>query len=168
MFISNNKFSGIKNDILLYFLIVVFIIFGSIPLRFFTWIHIFPNIALSLIFYYMIIRNNEANYIILFLFGILFDVFNNCLLGTSALTLLLSAKLISVIRSHLYISDSFLTIFRDFVIFAFLNSIIQWFTLNMFDGNNNYPFLNSFWQFFINLITFAMLYKILKKSEDFL
>lgn len=164
---SNNKLSTIKNNILLYFLIIVFLIFSSAPVRFFSNINTFPNIALILIFYFLIAKRENINYLSFFIFGLFFDIFNNSPLGSTSLILLISSKIIDFLRTHLYTPNNFITIFRDFIIFSFLNSFMQWAIFGIY-YKTQYSITNSLWQFFINVLFFGILYKALKKLEGIL
>ena len=160
--IGNNKFSAMIRKFLLYFFIIFFSAFSAIPIRFFSGMTLFPNIAAILIFYFMARDEEYLSYFAIFIFGFLFDIFNNIPLGLTSLVWLFSVKFISFVRMHLYTPDIFTVSLRDFAIFDFLNALLQWILFSLL-YKVPYPPLNSVVQFFLNIIFFGLLYRILKR-----
>ncbi len=161
---GNNKFFSMVRNFLLYFSIVFFSAFSAVPIKFFSIVTIFPNIASILIFFFLVIKQEDVQYFAIFIFGLLFDIFNNLPLGITSVTWLISSKFISFLRLHLYTPDNFIVTFRDFSIYAFLNMLIQWIVFSLL-YRTAYPFSNSLMQFILNIVFFAILYKLLKKLE---
>ncbi len=159
-----NKFSLMVRNFLLYFSIIFFLVFSAVQINFFSVIPIFPNIASMLIFFFLIMDQEDVQYFAIFIFGLLFDIFNNLPLGATSATWLVSSKFISFLRLHLYTPDNFVITFRDFTIYAFLNMLIQWMIISLL-YKIPYPFSISLIQFVLNLGVFAILYKLLKKLE---
>lgn len=162
---KSNKLSILIRSFLLYFIIIFFIIFLSLPIKFFSSIVIFPNIASILIFYFLIIKAESVNYFAIFLLGILFDIFNGLPIGGTSLILLLSSKFIIFLRTHLYTPDNFIVNFRDFSIYEFINIVLQWITFSVI-YRIPFPVSNLFIQLVLDLAFFAILYKLLKKIEE--
>ena len=162
--IGNNKLSAMIRNFLLYFFIILFSALSAVPIKFFSGTTLFPNIASILIFYFMIIDQENIQYFAIFIFGVLFDVFNNIPLGVTSLVWLVSAKFISFIRTHLYTPDVFVVTVRDFAIFDFLNALIQWMLFSLL-YRTPYPISNSVIQFLLNIIFFGVIYRLLRKID---
>ncbi len=162
--VGNNKFSVMIRNFLLYFFIIFFSALSAAPIKFFSGTTLFPNIASILIFYFMVIDQENIQYFAIFIFGILFDIFNNLPLGITSLIWLVSTKFISFIRAHLYTPDIFAVSVRDFAIFDFLNALLQWILFSLL-YRTPYPILNSVVQFLLNIIFFGILYRFLKKVD---
>lgn len=159
----NQIFITIQN-IFLYLVIIFFCIFTNIPIRVLSIVSCFPNIPSILIFYFFIINKEEIPYFSIFIFGILFDVFNNFPLGSTSLIWLITSKFISFLRQQFYKPDKFLFLFRDFAIFAFLNSLLQWLLFSILH-RFSYPILNSLCQFILDITCFGLVYLVVKKIE---
>jgi len=166
MFTSrNNKIITTIQNIALYFVIIFFCAFASMPIKFFSIVSVFPNITSILIFYFFIIRSDEIPYLSIFIFGILFDIFNNFPLATTSLVWLLTSKFVSFLRRNFYTPNKFIYVFRDFSIFAFSNSLLQWLIFSILH-NFSYPILNSLYQFSLDVLFFNFFYFIIQKIEE--
>ncbi len=161
---SNKIFTTIQN-IALYFIIIFFSAFASMPIKFFSIVSIFPNIPSILVFYFFIINEDEIPYFSIFIFGIFFDIFNNFPLATTSLIWLITSKFINFLRHHFYTPDKFIFVLRDFSIFAFLNSLLQWLIFSILH-NFSYPISNSLYQFFLDILFFSLTYFLFKKIEN--
>lgn len=149
----------------LFILMIFFIIFSSTPIKFFSSLTMFPNIAEILLFYFFIINRDEIPYFLIFLLGILFDVFNNMPLGITAFAWLISSRVITVLRVKFYTADSFFTLFRDFVIFSFLNFIVETFVL-MIATRTIYSWYKPLFQFLLDAVFFALFYKLKMEIKE--
>ena len=147
---------------MLYFIIIFFSAFASMPIKFFSIVSAFPNIPSILVFYFFIITKENIPYFSIFIFGIIFDVFNNFPLATTSLIWLITSKFISFLRQHFYTPDKFIFVLRDFTIFAFSNSLLQWLIFSIIH-NFSYPICNSLYQFFLDILFFGLSYPIFKK-----
>lgn len=163
---GNNKLFLIARNFLIYFFIIFFSAFSAVPIKFFSNVSVFPNIPSILIFIFLIIKQENINYFAIFIFGLLFDIFNNLPIGITSITWLISSKFINFLRLHLYTPDNFIVTFRDFSIYAILNILIQWIIFSLL-YRTAYPFCNFLIQFVLNLIFFAIFYHIFKKTERF-
>lgn len=161
----NNKIFTTIQNIALYFVIIFFCAFSSMPIKFFSMVSVFPNIPSVLIFYFFILNEDEIPYFSIFIFGIFFDIFNNFPLATTSLVWLISSKFVSFLRQHFYTPDKFIYVFRDFIIFAFANSLLQWLVFSI-AHNFSYPIFNSIYQFFLDIIFFSLTYFLFKKVES--
>ena len=164
---GNNKFFAMIKNFLLYFFIIFFSIFSAVPIKFFAKLTVFPNIASMIIFYFLIIKQENIKYFSIFIFGLLFDIFNALPLGITSLTWLITSKLISFLRTHLYTPDNFAATFRDFAIYTILNSLIQWIILGLM-YKMVFPMSNTIIQIFLNIVFFAVLYRFFKRIEGWL
>lgn len=162
--VGNNRFFAAIRNLVLYFLIIFFLVFSAVPIKFFAKLTIFPNIASMLIFYFLIIKQESIAYFSIFVFGLLFDVFNGLPLGITSLTWLVTSKLISFLRMHLYTPDNFVATFRDFVIYAILNALMQWIIFSLL-YRTAFPFSNTMVQIVLNIVFFAILYRVFKRVE---
>ena len=160
---TNKIYLGIQN-IFLYIFVSFFCIFSSLPITFFSGFSIFPNISQILIFYFFVIKN--TSYFAIFVFGLMFDIFNNLILGTTSLIWLISAKLILFLRQNLYTPDKILFLFRDFIIFAFTNFILQWFIYSILN-RISYPLSRMLYQLIIDIIFFIIIFIILIKTKKY-
>lgn len=164
--LTNNKtFKNFLENLCIFFLIIFFEIFFSIPIHFFNDISILPNVASILIFYFLIVSQDKVNYFLIFILGFLFDIFNLLLLGSTAFVWLISAGIIIFLRKHLYTPDSFIISLRDFSLYTFINNILEWVLFSTI-YRHLYPFSNFLIQTLVNIIFFAILYKLLKKIEE--
>lgn len=164
--LTNNKtFKNLLENLCVYSSIVFFEIFSSVPIHFFNNISIFPNIPSILIFIFLIIPQDKVNYFLIFILGFLFDIFNLLPLGSTAFVWLISTKVIIFLRKHLYTPDSFSTAIRDFLLYTFINNILEWLLFSII-YKTIYPISNFFIQILLNIIFFAILYKLLKKIEE--
>ena len=163
-FSSNNRFISTIKNFLLYFTIIFFSIFSSIPIKFFSFITIFPNIASVFVFYFIIVKMENINYFAVFILGLFFDIFNNLPIGITSFIWLITSRFISFLRMHLYTPDNFFATFRDFSIFTILNSILQWVIFSIV-SRVAFPISNTIIQMLLNIVFFAILYKLLKKIE---
>lgn len=157
---TNKIYLGIQN-VFLYIFVSFFCIFSSLPITFFSGFSIFPNISQILIFYFFVIKN--TSYFSIFIFGLIFDIFNNLILGTTSLIWLISAKFLLILRQHLYTPDKkTIFLFRDFIIFAFTNFVLQWFIYSILN-RISYPLSISLYQLIIDTIFFIIIFIILRK-----
>ena len=161
---NNNQFIVILKNILLYFLMIFFCIFSSLPIKFFNNDLIFPNILLILIFYFLIINTEEPKYFTMFVLGLLVDVFNNYPFGTTSFIYLINARFILFLRKLFYTPNTFIIILRDFTLFSFFVEISQLLLFSIID-KQFYPLDNSFFQYIINLVFFIIMYKVLEKTK---
>ncbi|HSQ97616.1 MAG TPA: hypothetical protein VLL98_02745 [Rickettsiales bacterium] len=160
---NNQIFITIQN-IFLYFLVIFFSAFTSIPIKVLSVVSCFPNIPSILIFYFFIINKDEIPYFSIFIFGIFFDIFNGFPLASTSLIWLITSKFISFLRRQFYKPDKFIFLFRDFTIFAFLNSLLQWILFSIIH-KFSYPLLNSLCQFIFDIACFGLVYLFIKNIE---
>ena len=107
--LKNNKtFRIFLENLCIYFSIIFFEIFFSVPIHFFSNVSVLPNISSILIFYFLIVSQDKVNYFLIFILGFLFDIFNLLPLGSTAFVWLISARIIIFLRKHLYTPDSFI------------------------------------------------------------
>ena len=158
---TNKIYLGIQNTIW-YLCVLFFCIFSSLPITFFSNFSIFPNIPQILVFYLFVIQ--KTSYFSIFFFGLVFDIFNNLILGTTPLIWLISAKLILFLRQHLYTPDKLAYLIRDFIVFAFINFVLQWFIYSILN-RTSYPLSISICQLLIDIIYFVAIFTILKKFD---
>lgn len=112
----------------------------------------------------MVLERKDLSYFAIFIFGLLFDIFNNIPLGFTSLMWLISVRFIKFIRTHLYTPDVFMVAFRDFVIFDLSNIIIEWILFSLF-YKILYPALNLIIQFALDILFFGILYRLLEKTK---
>lgn len=164
--LKNNKtFRIFLENLCIYFSIIFFEIFFSVPIHFFSNVSVLPNISSILIFTFLIVPQDKINYFLIFILGFLFDIFNLLPLGSTAFVWLISARIIIFLRKHLYTPDSFIISLRDFSLYTFINNILEWVLFSTI-YRHVYPFSNFLIQILINIIFFALLYKLLKKIEE--
>jgi hypothetical protein len=162
---GNNRVFLVIQNVFLYFLVIFFSAFTSIPIKVFSIVPYFPNMPSILIFYFFMIDKEEVPYFSIFIFGIVFDIFNNFPLASTSLIWLVTIKFVSFLRQKFYKPDKFIFLLRDFTIFAFLNSVLRWLLFSIIH-RFSYPFFDSMYQFCLDVICFSLTYFIIKKIEN--
>ena len=163
----NKKMLLFMENVFIYSLIIFFEIFSSVPIRFFNNFVILPNIASILIFIFLIIGVEEINYFALFVLGFLFDAFNLLPFGSTSLIWLISSKIVNILRTHLYTPDTLITNLRDFTIYTLISNLFGWILFSVI-YRTAYPISVFILQIILNVIFFAVLYRIIKKLERLL
>jgi cell shape-determining protein MreD len=166
MSLFKNELKIFFRQIIFYLIFLITCLIPAIPFRISFFRIMFPSFATMLVFHFYVLRKEKISFFILFLFAVIYDVLNHSLLGSTIFIWLISIKIMDYLRTKLSISHNFNCILRDFILFIFLNLSFQWMVIS-FEAKFAYPVFSLIKQFFLDIVTYVIIYKLLKKMEDF-
>jgi len=166
MSLLKNDFKTFVQKVIFYWIFLMACLVPAIPFRVPFLPALFPSFATMIVFNFYVLKKERASYLILFLFAIIYDSLNYSLLGSTMLVWLLSIKIVDYLRAKLLASEGFAFVLRDFVLFSLFVLGFQWAIIS-FESSHLYPVFSLFKQFTLDIIIYVLIYKFLKKLENF-
>ena len=160
--VFGNKIDKMLKYVIFYSIFTFFIVF-NVSNNFL--LNLVPDFTLPMIFFAFIWPNNKKLLyppINLLLLGLLIDTYNFLPLFVSSFTLLISYKIMSLIKKFLVSDNYMIYLLRDSTIFMFIFFTLRWFIISYYN-ENFYQFYGILLDILINIIYCVIFYSIFNK-----
>lgn len=154
---DDNPILNMAKTIAIYFSLWFFIILPVAPIKIIGNMSILPNISIIIFYYVFAIKHEHKHqFLILFILGVLFDIYNILPIGYTSFVWLISFALNKFIISILRTSNTVFSYFFKFCIFEFMSTLLNWIILIII-APESASFLRLFWRFIVDILFFLIM-----------
>lgn len=153
---------SILRPILLHAIAILFVIMNISNIKIAGIANVVPLFDLMIVFYFSTLRRAFALWFI-FLLGIWNDALSGTPLGATALCYIILIKLFLMMNHKVLMRESFIQVWRQFVVFSFLFLSLKWLLVSLFNDN-----MQSLAAPLVQLVLSAAIYVPMHKFFDYL